>query len=362
MNILILTGKFGMGHYSAAVALSERLGCRLEDANIYVEDLFSRSLRRRCALLYGYFSFVVRRGNWIYNWVYRRTENKEKKGRFPLEGLFLKTLGQLIEKTGADVVISTLPICSQLVSEYKQAGGKPVTLVTCITDVTSHREWLYPRTDLYLVPAPKIKESLVVRGVTAARVIVGGIPVRGRFEAEGRRRDEGQKRVLIMGGGFGLLPKSADFYEQLGRLTQVRFTVITGKNRRLYKKLRGRYPNVDVLPYVADVCSYMKQSDLIVSKPGGVTLYEAIAAELPLLMFSPFLEQEIRNGDFVLENSLGLVLPKKPEALADEIGKVICDDDLLASIRRNMRRFKASLDPDGLPEALTRCGKLAATA
>lgn len=362
MNILILTGKFGMGHYSAAVALSEQLGCGLEGTHICVEDLFLHTLKRRCALLYEYFSFVVRRGNWIYNWVYRRTENREKKGRFPLERLFLKTLRQLIERTSADVVISTLPICSQLVSEYKQAGGKPVLLVTCITDVTSHREWLYPRTDLYLVPAPKIRESLIARGVDAGSVIVGGIPVRGRFEAERRHASGAQKQVLIMGGGFGLLPGSEVFYEQLGRVKGVRFTVITGKNRKLYRKLRGRYPNVEVLPYINDVCPYMKQADLIVSKPGGVTLYEAISAELPLLMFSPFLEQEVRNGDFVLENSLGLVLSKKPEDLAGEIAKVACDDALLSSIRRNMRRFKACLDPDALPRALMRCEKLAATA
>lgn len=352
MNILILTGKFGMGHYSAATALAEELEQDMEHAQVCVEDLFARTLKGRCRLLYRYFSFVVQRGNWLYNLVYRRTEHLEKKASIPFQRGFLRTLDQLIRESGASVVISTLPICSQLVSEYKQETGSEIRLITCITDVTTHSEWLYPYTDLYLAPAPAIRDSLLEKGVPSERIAVSGIPVRGQFRRREERCPSEKKRVLIMGGGFGLLPKSQEFYAALNVMDGLEVTVITGKNKALYEKLQGNYPNLNILGYVNDVCRYMKQADLIVSKPGGVTLFESIYAQAPLLMFPPFLEQEMRNGDFVLRNRLGLVLPRGPESFALEIGRTARDGAQLSVIRQNMTRFLACLDSGALLRTL----------
>lgn len=352
MNILILTGKFGMGHYSAATALAEELEKGMERPSVYVEDLFVCALKGRCRLLYRYFSFVVQRGNWLYNLVYRRTEHVEKKGMIPLKRSFLRALDRLVRETGASVVISTLPICSQLISEYKQETGSKVRLVTCITDVTTHSEWLYPHTDLYLAPAPAIRDSLLHKGVPPERIAVSGIPVRGQFHQWEARAPSEKKRVLIMGGGFGLLPKSAEFYAALSGLEDLEVTVITGKNKALFEKLRRNYPNLTVLGYADDVSRYMKQADLIVSKPGGVTLFESIHTRTPLLMFPPFLEQEMRNGDFVLRNRLGLVLPRRPERFAGEIGRTANDGVQLSVIRQNMARFEACLDSGALLRTL----------
>ena len=53
----------------------------------------------------------------------------------------------------------------------------------------------------------------------------------------------------------------------------------------------------DILDCTEDAMKrYMAQADLILSKPGGITLFETICSELPLLAFSPFLQQEINNS------------------------------------------------------------------
>lgn len=353
-----------MGHASAAHALAEQLKAIPECANVLVEDIFLHALKRNCHLLYGYFSFVVKKANWIYNWIYRRSEQVEKSAGsgFPLKRVFLNALGHLIDGTNADVVISTLPICSQMVSEYKQATGRRLMLVTCITDVTSHYEWIYPQTDLYLTAAPKIRDQLVEKGVPARSIVVSGIPVRSQFAQGGFPRTAGPRRLLIMGGGFGLLPKSAAFYERLNGLSGVKTTVIAGKNHSLYRRLCGRYPNITVLAYVDDVCTHMRAADLILSKPGGITLYESIFAEVPLLMFRPFLEQEKRNCAFALENGLGLLLSGEAEDCVPEIDRIVHDGDLLETVRQNMRRFKSCLDTDGLAELLLEYGQRGALA
>ena len=347
MNILILTGNFGMGHTSAANAIAEKIGNEFEDANVYVVDLFKNAFNSS-----NYdipFRIMIKNGKFLYNQVYRHTEDSEKKKKLPFGKYFTRSLDEMIRKTDADVIISTLWSCSQVVSDYKQMTGCSIPLVTCITDVTSHSEWIQPNTDFYLTAAPKVKTELIRKGINPNRIIVSGVPVRAEFEAPyALDRPTQEKRLLIMGGGLGLLPKTKSFYERVNRLNGVKTTIITGSNTSLYNALTGRYENIEVLGFVNDVPKYMKNADLIISKPGGITLFEAISAELPLLSFCPFLEQEMRNGEFVVENNLGRVLPKDPDMWTAKIQDVLNNGELLNEIRANMRQFKTHLDENAL--------------
>lgn len=90
-----------------------------------------------------------------------------------------------------------------------------------------------------------------------------------------------------MGGGLGLLPKSPLFYEKLDRLSGVKTTIITGNNRVLYDRLRDRYPSVQVVGYTDKVHEFMADADLILTKPGGITLFETIRSELPCWSSGP---------------------------------------------------------------------------
>ncbi len=118
-----------------------------------------------------------------------------------------------------------------------------------------------------------------------------------------------------MGGGLGLLPKSEQFYKELNSLEGVKTTVITGNNKKMYYKLYGRYENIEVVGYTNEVYKYMKDSDLIISKPGGITLFETIYSELPILAFNPFLQQEIDNASFILNNEIGRILGKNKNTM-----------------------------------------------
>ena len=345
-----------MGHYSAAAALADDLKNHSDNANVIVEDIFEYTLKKYCRFLYCLFNLFV--GKRIYKWTYRHKENT--RSRFPLKKLFLKSFDNLIKETNAEVIISTFPTCSQLVSDYKQATGRKLLLITCITDVTSHEEWLSPLTDIYLAAAPRIKVSLIQKGIPAYKILVSGIPVKSRFNRERSHIEATPKKLLIMGGSLGMLPKSRSFYERLNKLPRIRTTIITGKNKTLYNKLHGRFSNIIVLAYVNDVYRYMHDADIIISKPGGITLYEAIFAEIPLLMFRPFLKQEIQNSEFAMENSLGIVLPKKTKKSIEEIQNIISDRKLLDDIRFSMNRFKTCLDVNALSRYLNEYGKIGA--
>ena len=94
------------------------------------------------------FSLLVTKGSGLYNIYYKATENATLKGRPPLADLFQDKLGELLWEERPDAVIATHPFCAQLVSDYKEELCSTLPLVTCITDLTSHSEWINDHTCL----------------------------------------------------------------------------------------------------------------------------------------------------------------------------------------------------------------------
>ena len=338
MEILILTGKFGMGHWSAALSLQEQL--EREGHRTRVVDFFAYALPETAPALYRGFDLLVTYGGGIYNLFHRLTRNAE--GEVPLASQFTRRLTELLAATGADLVVSTHPVCSGVAARYKAQRASALPLVTCVTDITSHSEWIHPGTDCYLVAGAEVKAELVDKGVDPARVVVTGIPVRAQFCGELRRLD-GERQLLIMGGGLGLMPRKDSFYEALDALPGVHTTILTGKNQKLYDRLAGKYAHIEVVSFTDRVYEYMGRAHLMLSKPGGITTFEAIAARLPMLAWEPFLEQERENARFLEEHGMGVVVPKGERDCLAAIEKYIGDDALLARMSGAMERMERTL-------------------
>ena len=338
MEILILTGKFGMGHWSAALSIQEQL--EREGHQAQVVDFFAYALPETAPALYRGFNLLVTYGGGIYNLFHRMKRNAEWE--VPLASQFTRRLAGLLAVTRPDVVVSTHPVCSGVVARYKAERTSALPLVTCVTDITSHSEWIHPGTDRYLVAGEDVKTALVRKGVDAERVTVTGIPVRAQFSSELRRMD-GPRQLLIMGGGLGLMPRKDSFYEALNALPGVHTTILTGKNQKLYDRLAGKYENIEVVAFTDRVYEYMGRAHLMLSKPGGITTFEAIAAQLPMLAWEPFLEQERENARFLVAHGLGRVVPKDEEDCLAAIRACIHDDVLLERMSAAMGEMNTAL-------------------
>ena len=338
MEILILTGKFGMGHWSAALSIQEQL--EREGHQAQVVDFFAYALPETAPALYRGFNLLVTYGGGIYNLFHRMKRNAE--GEVPLASQFTRRLAGLLAVTRPDVVVSTHPVCSGVVARYKAERTSALPLVTCVTDITSHSEWIHPGTDRYLVAGEDVKTALVRKGVDAERVTVTGIPVRAQFSSELRRMD-GPRQLLIMGGGLGLMPRKDSFYEALNALPGVHTPILTGKNQKLYDRLAGKYENIEVVAFTDRVYEYMGRAHLMLSKPGGITTFEAIAAQLPMLAWEPFLEQERENARFLVAHGLGRVVPKDEEDCLAAIRACIHDDVLLERMSAAMGEMNTAL-------------------
>lgn len=335
MEVLILSGKFGQGHWSAAGALRERL--EREGHSAQVVDFFGYALPDLAPAIYRGFGLLVRYGGGIYNLYHRATRNGADE--VPLAGILTRRMAGLLAAVRPDVVISTHPVCAGAAARYKQERSARLPIVTCVTDVTSHSEWIHRGTDCYLVPSSAVREGLAEKGVDRRRIAVTGIPVSSRFGAERvfRPGAPGSRReLLVMGGGLGLMPRGDAFYQALDALPGVHTTILTGRNEKLYQRFAGKYRNVEAVSFTNQVYRYMARADLMLSKPGGITVFEAIASRLPVLAWEPFLEQERENARFLVENGVGLVVSKEEGACLSAIRACLYDDVRLAAMRRRM--------------------------
>jgi len=337
MNILILTGKFGMGHLSAANALREQLGRDGHRADVI--DLFEYAMPERAAAMYWWFNVLVTYGGVFYNIYHDLTANSAGDGR---GDDLLDGLDALLDEYGPDVVVSTHPVCSAAVARYKEEGPSDIPLVTCVTDVTCHSEWIHPGTDCYLVADEAVRQGFIAKGVDGDAIVVSGIPVSGRFRPAHRDRSR-RRELLIMGGGLGLMPRRDSFYQELDALPGVHTTILTGRNEKLFRRLDGRYANIEAVPFTGEVDQYMARAHLMLSKPGGITCFEAIAARLPILAWQPFLKQEQENADFLVRRGMARIAAKEEGACLAAIRETIYDDKALSGMERAMDALAASL-------------------
>ena len=107
-----------------------------------------------------------------------------------------------------------------------------------------------------------------------------------------------------------------------------------------------------VLGFTDRVYEYMAASDLVLTKPGGITLFETIFSELPILAWEPFLEQEKNNARFLVKRGLGRVAAKEPEECLSAIRALIYDDETLEWMAGNMRAMKGQLEEESLNRML----------
>lgn len=342
MNILILTGRFGMGHYSAAEAIKQEILLTNADETVNVIDIMDYIAPALGDFIYKDFNFLVSKCSRLYNFL---NEITAKYSSVPFKNLFEKKIDCLLSLYHPDLIVSTLPVCSQYISSYKDIKECTIPLYTYITDITAHTEWIAKNTDLYFVGDNTTKNSLISKGVSSQKIVVSGIPVKQTFKIDCcTPESKTNKEILVMGGGLGLIPCINELINTLSGLSLVHITVITGENKKLYRSLQAKFPQVTVVGFTDHVYEYMRTADLIITKSGGITTFEAIQSETPLYIITPFLAQEVGNAEFIENKNIGRVLWSDKRYLPCDVLSLLRNDALLRVMKDNMRQLKIEIN------------------
>lgn len=358
-RVLVLSARFGGGHRSAAEALRawwESSGApgTLEVLDYY--DAFVSPVVTHAASI-GY-TQSVRLWPASYGLFYEATRRLRPNSAAQqwLNNLGRRGLEEYLRDHPADIIVGVHPTPCGALSELRRAGLLHVPVVSIITDYTVHSQWIHPGTDLYLVGSESVREGVLRRGVPPERVAVTGIPVRVNTRLLEQREALREKwgllpdrpTVLVMTGAQGMMRRPWRLFHTVAS-RPVQGFFLCGRDRALLARLRlieDRYPHFRVMPFVRIVPELMCVSDVLVSKAGGLTTSEALAMELPMIVFHPIPGQEYANRDFLVEAGCALSA-NTMRALGAAVDDVCRHPEKLAAMReatRAVRRPHAAAD------------------
>ncbi|HHW03238.1 MAG TPA: glycosyltransferase [Thermoanaerobacterales bacterium] len=351
-KVLILSEKFGTGHEMAAAAISKgikKLSPQTEVSVINFFQYFQPYLSRMTLKLYlKALDFTPE----IWGYFYERERNRKRatmtKKMLQMGASFI--LREIMEREKPDVVVCTHPFPCCVASRLKRKGlSVPVAAV--ITDFDVHGFWINEGIDAYIIAHESMIKPMIRFGVDPGKIYATGIPIDPHYDIFKNKTtakkslgfEEDLPVILIAGGGLGLNGPDRKFVETLAK-NPVQLAVICGKNkfaRHDLEEMKSKkgIENIKVYGFVENMWDFMKAADLIITKAGGLTIAEALASELPIIIYNPLPGQEERNTRFLLRNGSARYARDR-ETLLKTVKDMLSDEEKLMRMKDHEIQLK----------------------
>lgn len=311
--ILILTSAFGEGHNAAARNLATALRALDPERPVEVRDLFAEAYGGLYKVAQkAYFLFINHfPGLWgaFYSYLDR---DKDAPRRISVYKRGARLLSSTIETMRPAVIASTYPGYNHLLDHLLGRENRPFRTVTVVTDsITINSLWHSGHSDLYLVPNEVTAQVMEEAGVERGIIRVTGFPVPPLFaELRGRRESPGPGRppkVLYLANPGQ--KNATRILRHLGEIEGIELYAACGRDEDLRKELQkvadALEKPIRVEGWMSDLPERLASSHLIVSKAGGATVQECLAAATPLVMSQVIPGQEEGNAELLTKADCG---------------------------------------------------------
>ncbi len=349
---LILTAGYGAGHNAVAAAVEAALratgarACVVDHFAELVHPRFDRWSRRLYAA-------VLHRAPGLWGLAYWLGDRMGASSplAFNVTRLGRTRLARLLDAEQPDCVVCTHPTPAGALADLRARGVAVPPFAVVFSDFAVHRQWIHPAADAHCVPADAVARGVAASGAPADRVVVTGIPVRREFAEPMDRAaaraslglDPERPVVLAMAGADGRVGRLTAVTRVLrGLPSPLEALVVTGLDAALAARLRrsvGGDPRIHVMGYADNVRQLMAAADVLVTKAGGVSLAEALAAELPIVCFGSLPGHEARNERFVVEAGAALAARSVGE-LRRTLRSALANPDVFARLRQGIRALR----------------------
>jgi processive 1,2-diacylglycerol beta-glucosyltransferase len=319
--LLILSVSAGAGHVRAAQAIeaaARQASPAMPVTHLDLLTLVPADFRK----LYGqqYIKLVDRLPQ-LWSYLYAKTDRPSRDTllgtlKRAAEKLNTRRLFAEIERIAPRAILCTHFLPAELLSRRKskeRGTHRLPPLWVQVTDYDVHALWVHPQVDRYCVASEEVAFRLVDRGIPRERIHVTGIPVMPQFAAPRPRERCAQElglsssrfTALMMAGGAGVGALDELAARLLRLPDELQLIALAGRNEEMLKRLQGLarahpgrlYP----MGFTTTVERVMAAADVVITKPGGLSVSECLAMARPMLLVSPIPGQEERNADYLLE-------------------------------------------------------------
>lgn len=337
-RILILTAGFGEGHNSAARGLRAGLLQAAGDGGVQVEvhDLFSETYGAPNDWACRLYLHVIDQWPRLWGRIYRGLDRQQKfSGKFGIFFALKRNFHALLERLNPDVIVSVYPAYPHMLDEMLgPADERSPRRVVVVTDsITVNAIWYRCSADFFLLPNEESAASIRAEGVPPEKTRTFGFPVSPEFGAGSPEQIEpsagGRPRVLYLVNARK--EDAPQLVQALAGIRDIELTVAVGRNRRLLRQIaeiRKTSPPFDLVGWSDEMPRLLRTAHLLISKAGGATVQEAIAARRPMIVNHVVPGQEEGNARLIAQTHSGLIAPDAP-AVVDAVKRAFAGDAAL---------------------------------
>ena len=352
-KVLIVSISTGLGHNQAACCLKNEL----EDSGYSAHIV--EPIKEGCFidfLLDNGFKILARRLPKMYGKLYKITERKMvNKGIAKFLNVALRnTLMEVIEEHKPDLVISTHPLLVNAVSFLKASNRTDIPFIAVVTDYMAHQFYVNKYVDAYIVGSKYTKDTLTAKGIKENIIFAFGIPIRREFRQHNElKQPHNTFSILLMAGSMGIPGIEKCLAQLIENKHKFRVMVVCGHNHKLREELEEKYSQpvngkeVIVYGFTTKIPELMDRSDLIITKPGGLTVSEAINKNIPIIIPYYIPGQEEENAEILVRAGVAISIADITE-LNEAVDKLYENPALLEKMRLKAQEFSQELSPDSI--------------
>ena len=321
-RILLMYISENSGHHHASLAIESALHEASNDTEIRNVNSFLYTNPILEKIINKVYMSVIRRRPEIWGYLYDNPKVVKSTQRLKeaIHKYASNKIKTLFEEFMPQAVICTQAFPCGIVADYKRTHALDMVVAGVLTDYAPHSYWLYDNVDAYFVPSEETKKSLILNGISSDKVHFTGIPIDLKFRDTVDKKSvfrslgfsDTEPVILVMGGSQGIGPVKEIVKILNTSKVKLQVIVVAGGNKKLYNYLKQKVPQLHgrcvVFAYTEKINELMEISDLVISKPGGITVSEALSKGLPVLIVNPIPGQEEMNTRHLVKHKVAVKL------------------------------------------------------
>ncbi|MFH4935804.1 diglucosyl diacylglycerol synthase [Staphylococcus cohnii] len=323
-KILIITGSFGNGHLQVTQSVVNQFNeMNLDNLTVIEHDLFLEAHPILTSICKKWYINSFKYFRNMYKSFYYSKPDQIDKCFYKYYGL--NKLINLLLKEKPDLILLTFP--TPVMSVLTEQFDMNIPIATVMTDYRLQKNWVTPHSQRYYLATEELKDEFAEIGIPRHQLKVTGIPISDKFEQDidqsswlrQNNLNPDKPTILMSAGAFGVSKGFGQMISDiLTKSPQSQVVMVCGKNKELKRALSSQFKNYDnvlILGYTKQMNEWMASSQLMITKPGGITISEALTRQIPMIFLDPAPGQELENALYFEEKGYGTIAYSPDEAI-----------------------------------------------